>query len=172
MLHLTPLPHLRRALQLSLDQEHLYEQLYCVHTIQTVYMCWFFCIRCLIFSFSLPLIDFLSLSLIINHFFFQDASWLWGDAVQKSFKQSKQLCIFDNDLDVLLIVLRIFPSTIINKLTCFLHFLLSFNLWAVYMPFLFLKNMFTTMSELLFSNLLFFWIASHNWIPCQLHCFS
>lgn len=133
MLHLTPLPHLWRALQPSLDQEHLYEQLYCVRTIQTVYVCWFFCIRCLIFSFSLPLIDFLSISLIINHFFFSRIHLGFEVTLSKSHSNSPSksaffLFIFDNDLDVFLIVLIIFPSTIINKLTYFLHFLLSFNL--------------------------------------------
>lgn len=62
------------------------------------------------------------------------------------------------------------PSTIINKLTCLLPFLLNSDLRLVYILFLQLKSTsFTAIAGLFFSNLPIFCIANGNVSSCQFY---
>lgn len=61
------------------------------------------------------------------------------------------------------------PSTTVSKLACWLHFLLSSDLRAVYILFLLLNSMFTAISGLLLSSFSIFWIANGYSSPYQLY---
>ena len=66
------------------------------------------------------------------------------------------------------------PSTIINRLTCFLHLVLHTDLRAAYIFwfFLLLNNTFTDMPGLFFSNWSIFLIDTGNSSPYQSYWFS
>ena len=76
------------------------------------------------------------------------------------------------DMPLIAVLCLFFPSTIVNRLNCFLHFTLRSDLRAVYILwfFLLLNNTFTAMPGLSFSNLSMFLIDTGNSSPPQFHC--